>query len=177
MNRFHSPVFRDEHLRSAIFVSICVASTLQFSRKPKEKSDDRRSHRALRSFVVAIGAMFIAHALLKVFVFTLPGTVQYFESVGLPGVLAYVTIAAELVGGLMLVLGVGTRWAAALLIPVLLGAAWTHAPNGWLFTAANGGWEYPVLERCSPRTGAAWRRCLRAFVCIHFKPAVRLRTA
>ena len=41
--------------------------------------------------------MFIAHALLKYFVFTLPGTVQYFESIGLPGALAYATIAAELV--------------------------------------------------------------------------------
>jgi putative oxidoreductase len=89
--------------------------------------------------------MFIAHALLKVIVFTLPGTVQFFESVGLPGILAYVTIAAELVGGAMLMLGIGTRWVAALLIPVLLGATWTHAPNGWVFTAANGGWEYPAF--------------------------------
>jgi len=87
--------------------------------------------------------MFIAHALLKLFVFTLPGTVQFFESLGLPGSLAYVTFAAELVGGAMLVLGIGTRWVAALLIPVLLGAVWVHAPNGWLFSAPKGGWEYP----------------------------------
>ena len=32
-----------------------------------------------------------------------------------------------------------------LLLPVLLGAAWVHWPNGWLFTATNGGWEYPVF--------------------------------
>ena len=69
---------------------------------------------------LALGAMFIAHALLKVVVFTLPGTVQFFESIGLPGMLAYVTIGAELVGGVMLILGIGTRWVAALLIPVLL---------------------------------------------------------
>ena len=94
---------------------------------------------------VALGAMFIAHALLKVFVFTLPGTVQFFESLGLPAVLAYATVAAELVGGVMLILGVGTRWVAALLIPVLLGATWAHVPNGWLFTAPKGGWEYPAF--------------------------------
>ena len=94
---------------------------------------------------LALGAMFIAHALLKVLVFTLPGTVQFFESLGLPGVLAYVTVGAELVGGVMLILGVGTRWVAALLIPVLLGATWAHAANGWLFTSANGGWEYPAF--------------------------------
>ena len=93
--------------------------------------DARTAPYAALSLRLMLGAMFIAHALLKVFVFTLPGTVQYFESVGLPGVLAYVTIAAELVGGLMLVLGVGTRWAAALLIPVLLGRpGHTHPTAG-----------------------------------------------
>lgn len=94
---------------------------------------------------LALGAMLIAHALLKVFVFTLPGTVQFFESLGLPAVLAYVTVGAELIGGVMLILGIGTRWAAALLIPVLLGATWAHASNGWLFSAPNGGWEYPAF--------------------------------
>ncbi|MGH6624009.1 MAG: DoxX family protein [Burkholderiaceae bacterium] len=94
---------------------------------------------------VALGAMFVAHALLKVFVFTLPGTVQFFESLGLPGGLAYATVAAELVGGVLLIAGLGTRWIAAALIPVLLGATWVHAGNGWLFTAKGGGWEYPAF--------------------------------
>ncbi len=107
--------------------------------------DARTAPYAALTLRVALGAMFIAHALLKVFVFTLPGTVQFFESLGLPGVLAYATVAAELVGGAMLILGVGTRWVAALLIPVLLGATWAHVPNGWLFTAPKGGWEYPAF--------------------------------
>lgn len=94
---------------------------------------------------VALGVMFIAHALLKVFVFTLPGTAQFFESLGLPSVLAYVTVAAELIGGGLLVLGIGTRWVAAVLIPVLVGATWAHWGNGWLFTASKGGWEYPAF--------------------------------
>ena len=94
---------------------------------------------------LALGAMFIAHALLKVMVFTLPGTVQFFESIGLPGVFAYATIAAELGGGVLLILGIGTRWIAAALIPVLLGALWVHSGNGWLFTAPKGGWEYPAF--------------------------------
>jgi len=94
---------------------------------------------------VSLGAMFIAHALLKYAVFTLPGTVKFFESLGLPGVLAYVTFFAELAGGVLLVAGIATRWVSALLIPVLVGATWAHAGNGWLFTAANGGWEYPAF--------------------------------
>lgn len=94
---------------------------------------------------LSLGVMFIAHALLKLVVFTLPGTVGFFQSLGLPGVLAYVTFAAELVGGVLLVLGVRTRVVAAALIPILLGATWAHAGNGWLFSAANGGWEYPLF--------------------------------
>ena len=94
---------------------------------------------------VALGVMFIAHALLKVYVFTVPGTVKFFESIGLPGPLAYVTISAELIGGTLILAGAWSRWAAAALVPVLIGATWAHAGNGWLFTAPNGGWEYPAF--------------------------------
>ncbi|HYC37826.1 MAG TPA: DoxX family protein [Usitatibacter sp.] len=94
----------------------------------------------------ALGVMFIVHSVyLKLVVFTLPGTVKFFESLGLPSVAAHATIAAEALGGLMLVLGVKTRWAAAALLPVLLGATWVHWKNGWLFTNAGGGWEYPLF--------------------------------
>jgi putative oxidoreductase len=32
------------------------------------------------------------------------------------------------------------------LSPALLGAIiWVHAGNGWVFTAPNGGWEYPAF--------------------------------
>ncbi len=98
--------------------------------------DTRTAPYAALALRVSLGVMFIAHALLKLFVFTLPGTVQYFQSLGLPGVLAYVTFGAELVGGLLLILGVQTRAVAAALIPI---------GNGWLFSAPNGGWEYPAF--------------------------------
>jgi putative oxidoreductase len=89
--------------------------------------------------------MFVAHALLKYFVFTLPGTAQFFASLGLPGALGYVTFAAELVGGALLIAGVQTRVVALALTPFVLGATWAHAGNGWVFTSANGGWEYPAF--------------------------------
>ncbi len=73
------------------------------------------------------------------------GTARFFESIGLPGPLAYVVFTMEAVGGVLLLLGVKTRWVAAALLPVLAGAAWTHAGNGWVFSAPNGGWEYPVF--------------------------------
>jgi len=94
---------------------------------------------------VALGLMFIAHALLKYVVFTLPGTVQFFESLGLPGPLAYLTFGAELIGGALILAGVGSRWVSTALLPILLGALWAHAGNGWVFTAKGGGWEYPAF--------------------------------
>jgi len=108
-------------------------------------SSDRRFDAAALILRTGLGVMFIAHALLKVFVFTLPGTVKFFESVGLPGAFAYATIAVELAGGAALIFGVYTRVVAFALVPVLLGATWVHAGNGWLFTAQNGGWEYPAF--------------------------------
>ena len=95
---------------------------------------------------VALGVMFLAHSLyLKVFVFTVAGTVGFFESLGLPGAFAYLTILAEIGGGLALILGFQTRLVALALLPVLLGATWVHAGNGWVFSAEGGGWEYPVF--------------------------------
>jgi len=94
---------------------------------------------------LALGAMFIAHALLKYYVFTLPGTARFFASVGYPAPLAYVVFAAELTGGAMLVLGVYARWVALALSPILIGAATVHWGNGWVFDSRGGGWEFPVF--------------------------------
>lgn len=94
---------------------------------------------------IALGVMFIAHSLLlKLFVFTLPGTAKFFASLGLPGWSAYAVFAAEAVGGILLVLGIQARWVALALAPILAGATWAHWGNGWMFGYANGGWEYPL---------------------------------
>ena len=94
---------------------------------------------------VALGTMFLAHSLiLKLFVFTLPGTAQFFQALGLPGWLAYAVFATEVVAGLLLILGVQTRWVALATVPILLGATWAHSGNGWMFAYENGGWEYPA---------------------------------
>lgn len=94
---------------------------------------------------ISLGLMFIAHGLiLKFFMFTLAGTAQYFASIGLPGPLAYVVFTLETVGGVLLLINYRTRWVALGLIPVLLGALSVHIHNGWVFSNAGGGWEYPV---------------------------------
>ena len=94
---------------------------------------------------VTLGIAAISHGLLKVFVFTMPGAVGFFESLGLPGFLAYVTVFVEVVGGLALVAGVQTRLVALAMAPVLLGAMWAHSGNGWVFSNQGGGWEYPLF--------------------------------
>lgn len=108
-------------------------------------SDHSRIETGALLLRLGLGAMFIAHALLKYFVFTLPGTAQFFGSLGLPPALGYATFAAELAGGVLLVLGVYTRYVALALVPILLGATWAHLGNGWVFSAPNGGWEYPAF--------------------------------
>ncbi|MGB5354721.1 MAG: DoxX family protein [Woeseia sp.] len=94
---------------------------------------------------VSLGIMFIAHSyILKYKIYSLAGTAAYFESIGLPGFSAYIVFWMELLGGLLLLLGIGSRWVAAALLPILVGALWAHAGNGWVFSNENGGWEYPL---------------------------------
>jgi putative oxidoreductase len=96
---------------------------------------------------LALGIMYLSHSLvLKLGTFGLPGTAGFFINIGLPGWLAYVTFAGEVIGGVLLVLGVQTRWVVLALSPALFGAIiFVHAGNGWVFTAPNGGWEYPAF--------------------------------
>lgn len=95
---------------------------------------------------VSLGVIFLVHsAYLKVVVFTVPGTVGFFESLGLPGLSAYAVIAAEIVGSVFLILGIKVREVALILAAISLGATWAHWNFGWLFTNAGGGWEYPLF--------------------------------
>jgi putative oxidoreductase len=94
---------------------------------------------------IALGVMFIAHAYLKLAIFTVPGFAGFLGQVGLPQILAWPIILAEIAGGVALIVGFHARVVSLLLLPVLIGATFIHAPNGWLFTAPNGGWEYPAF--------------------------------
>ncbi len=96
---------------------------------------------------LGLGIMYLAHSiLLKLMTFGMAGTVGFFGSIGLPAWLAYVTVAAEVVGGTLLIIGWHTRVVALALSLDLLGAIiWVHAANGWVFSAKGGGWEYPAF--------------------------------
>lgn len=107
--------------------------------------NDRRIDLAALVLRLTLGTMLVAHGLLKVLVFTPEGTAKFFESIGFPGPLAYVVIAAEVLGGIALLVGYRTRVVAFALTPILFGSALPHLGNGWLFSSPGGGWEYSVF--------------------------------
>lgn len=95
---------------------------------------------------VTLGLLFLAHVWLKIAVFTPAGFAQYFGSIGLPGLLAYLVIAAELLGGIALIAGWQVRLVSLGLIPVMLGTIiFSHGARGFFFSNEGGGWEYPAF--------------------------------
>jgi putative oxidoreductase len=94
---------------------------------------------------VSLGVLFLAHGLMKVFVFTLPGTASFFAAQGFPAWTAYAVVFGELAIGAGLILGILVRVASIASLPILVGALAVHLPNGWVFSAPNGGWEFPAL--------------------------------
>lgn len=93
---------------------------------------------------LALGGMFLAHGLLKFLTFTLAGTAAFFESLGFPGWTAYIVAPAEVLAGAALIAGFHSRKVAIASLPILAGSLLAHAGNGWVFSNANGGWEYPL---------------------------------
>lgn len=96
------------------------------------------------------GIALIGHsAYLKIFIFTMSGTSSFFESLGLPGWMAWATLIIEMISGSMLIFGIKPRLGAFIAIPGMSGAVWAHSGNGWLFSNVNGGWEYPLFWTCT----------------------------
>jgi len=123
-----------------------VAQRYRVREKGDEMIDQAAGPYGVLLLRLCLGVMFIAHAMLKVRVFTIPGTIAFFQSLGLPGWLAYVTIAAELIGAACLILGIYPRYVALLMVPLILGTIVTvHGKKGWLFSNTDGGWEYPAF--------------------------------
>jgi putative oxidoreductase len=78
------------------------------------------------SFIVrlVLGFTFFAHGLMK-FQMGIGHTVGFFEKMGLPGFLAYAVGGVEIVGGICLLLGLGTRIFSAIFVVDMLGAIFT----------------------------------------------------
>lgn len=95
---------------------------------------------------VVTGAIMIVHGWQKFFVDGISGVSGFFGAVGIPlaGFSAAAVATIELVGGLLLVAGLGTRMVGALYAVTMIGAiVFVHAANGFL--AAAGGFEFVLL--------------------------------
>jgi putative oxidoreductase len=122
-----------------------VLSSTRSSANAALASTSSSTAAALLLLRIALAVMWLAHALLKPFVYTFAGTAQFFASVGIPGALVVPVFAAEIALTVALLLGIYARQAALLSVPILLTVVWVHAPNGWVHIAKGGGWEYPLF--------------------------------
>jgi putative oxidoreductase len=109
--------------------------------------DDNRFSRAAALLLrVSMGVMFVAHGLiLKVMTYTPAGTAAFFQSIGYPGFVGYVVIAAEIAGGAALIAGIKVRLVSLAFVPLMVGATLQHVPNGWMFGFPGGGYEFPAF--------------------------------
>ena len=95
---------------------------------------------------IVVGIVFAVHGGQKLFTMGFDGVAGFFGSLGipLPMVAAIVVTVLELVGGLALILGIGTRYVAALLAADMVVALLTvHLANG--FFVSDGGYELVLL--------------------------------
>jgi putative oxidoreductase len=95
---------------------------------------------------IVVGLVFALHGLQKLQVMGVSGTAGFLGGLGfpMPEVWAVLLIAAELVGGIFLILGLFNYWNSRILgIVSILALLTVHVSKG--FFLANGGYEYILL--------------------------------
>jgi putative oxidoreductase len=126
---------------------------------------------------LSLGTMWISHALLKLLVFTIPGFQAFLAAQGMPAFMAWPVVLMELAGGAMILLGYHGRIASLALLPVLAGATLAHIGNGWVFSAPNGGWEYPAFLLAASAIHALLGDGAYALSSTRPSPGLRVKTA
>ena len=102
-----------------------------------------------------LGVTFVMHAYLAFVIYTPAGAAAFNARMGipLPEVAAWFTILEHGLGGLMMILGLWTRWAALANLPVMLGAlVFVHLSQGYFLKGVlvgsapqAAGYEYVLL--------------------------------
>jgi uncharacterized membrane protein YphA (DoxX/SURF4 family) len=107
---------------------------------------------------IVVGLVFVVHGAQKLFGFGLAGTAGFLGSLGipLPTVAAAALIAVELLGGLALLLGAGTRIVAAALAADMLVAILTVHVRGRILRPGRDRVRADPVRRL-PRAGGARR--------------------
>lgn len=95
---------------------------------------------------IVMGALFLAHAVWwKLLTAGMDHVVPWFVAQGYPGWFAWFVTLLELAGGLALIFGWRVREVALVMAALMAGIVWQQFPNGWIYTATHGGWEYPAF--------------------------------
>ncbi len=108
-------------------------------------SDSTRMGWGIAALRFIVGVVFLVHGSQKLFVYGFSGVAGFFGHAGIPvpAVSAVVVTLVEFLGGLALITGLFTRWAAILLaINMAVAVLAVHAKHG--FFASAGGYEYPL---------------------------------
>ncbi|WP_252503147.1 DoxX family protein [Sporosarcina sp. Marseille-Q4943] len=92
---------------------------------------------------VVLGITFLIHGVAK-FQMGLGNVAGWFESIGILGFLGYVIAFIELLGGLALILGIGTRLFSAMIAIVMLGAIFTAKLSVGFMGAETAGYELDI---------------------------------
>ncbi|MFC2949867.1 DoxX family protein [Virgibacillus sediminis] len=94
---------------------------------------------------VVFGLIFFVHGLDK-FQGGIANTAVFFDSLSIPGFLAYIVAIIELIGGLAMILGIGTRVIAILFAIIMLGAIFiAKFPAGLLGNGEMAGYELDLV--------------------------------
>lgn len=94
---------------------------------------------------VVLGFIFFIHGLSK-FQGGISNTAGFFDSLGIPGFMAYMVAMIELVGGIAVILGIGTKIVSVLFAIILLGAIFTaKLPAGLLGNGQMAGYELDLI--------------------------------
>lgn len=94
---------------------------------------------------IVVGIVFAAHGTQKLFTIGFGGVAHMFQGLGIPQphIAAIVVTLVEFLGGIALILGLATRYAALLLaIDMAVAILKVHLHNG--FFSSKGGYEFPL---------------------------------
>lgn len=112
-------------------------------------NNNKISQWSLTLLRVVLGVIFLYHGSAKLFVKgALPGTSQFFSAIGIPlaNYAAVLVAFVEFFGGILLILGLATRWTAVVIIFEMLVAFFkVHLKQGFMITPQAYGYEFILL--------------------------------
>lgn len=94
---------------------------------------------------VVLGIVFLVHGIMKLQM-GLENVAGWFGSMGIPAFIAYLTAYIELLGGIAMIVGIGTRYVAIALAVIMVGAIVTvKLAAGFAGNGQGAGYEFDLV--------------------------------